>query len=68
VIGGACDPRFEEIRAAFYENFTLRGETGAAICVVIDGLVVADLWGGWTSAARVTRWQPDTLVNLLSVG
>jgi CubicO group peptidase (beta-lactamase class C family) len=68
VIGGTCDSRFEPVRAAFCENFTQRGETGAAICVTIGGRVVADLWGGWTSAAKVTRWQPDTLVNLFSVG
>jgi len=68
LIGGTCEPGFEPVREAFAENFSARGETGAAICVTADGRVVADLWGGWTSASRATPWQPDTLVNIFSVG
>ncbi len=68
MIGGTCDGDFEPVRAAFAENFTLRGETGAAIFVTAGGRVVVDLCGGWTSAARVTPWQADTLVNIFSVG
>jgi CubicO group peptidase (beta-lactamase class C family) len=68
VIGGRCDSAFEPARAAFAENFAHRGETGGALCIMIDGRVVADLWGGWTTAARGAPWQPDTLVNIFSVG
>jgi CubicO group peptidase (beta-lactamase class C family) len=68
VIDGSCAAGFEPVRSAFADNFALRGETGAALCVMVGGQVVADLWGGWTTAAAVTPWQPDTLVNIFSVG
>jgi CubicO group peptidase (beta-lactamase class C family) len=68
MIDGTCDAGFEPVRGAFVENFAARGETGAAICVTAGGRVVADLWGGWTTAARVRPWRPDTLVNFFSVG
>jgi CubicO group peptidase (beta-lactamase class C family) len=68
VIGGTCDRRFEPVRTAFAENFASLGETGAALSVTAHGRQVVDLWGGWTSTARNTRWQPGTLVNFFSVG
>ena len=68
VIGGWCDPRLDAVRTEFERNFRERGETGAAVCVTIDGAVVADLWGGWTDAQQRRPWAPDTLVNVFSVG
>jgi len=68
MIDGTCDASFEPVRAAFADNFAVRGETGGAICVTAGGRVVADLWGGWTTAAGITPWRPDTLVNFFSVG
>jgi CubicO group peptidase (beta-lactamase class C family) len=67
-VGGWCDPRFANLRAEFETNFTERGELGAALCVTLDGIVVADLWGGWTDAQQHRDWAPDTLVNVFSVG
>jgi len=68
VIGGTCDSAFEPVLAAFAENFSVRGETGAALCVTVYGRTFVDLWGGWTSPARRTPWAPDTLVDIFSVG
>ncbi len=68
MISGRCDSAFEPVRTAFAENFARRGETGGALCIMIGGRVVADLCGGWTAADRRTPWQPDTLVNIFSVG
>jgi CubicO group peptidase (beta-lactamase class C family) len=65
-IGGTCDPGFERVRTAFVENFTERGEQGAAVCVHVDGRRVVDLWGG--AATPEERWTGDTLVNAFSVG
>ena len=45
-LGGRCDGRFEEVRAAFATNFAERGEVGAAVCVIVDGKPVVDLVGG----------------------
>jgi CubicO group peptidase (beta-lactamase class C family) len=67
-VGGSVDPRFAAVRRAFEENFTRHDEIGAAVCIVVDGTVVADLWGGWRDADRRHPWQRDTLVNVFSVG
>jgi len=56
------------MRAEFETNFRERGELGAAVCITLDGIVVADLWGGWTDAQQRSQWAPDTLVNVFSVG
>ncbi len=65
---GHCDARFAPLRDAFRANFAERGELGAAVCVMVGGRVVADLCGGWADRAAGRRWQPDTLVNVFSVG
>lgn len=65
-LGGRCDPRFAAVGDAFADNFAERDEVGAAVCVAVDGRVVADLWGGQAAADRA--WGPDTLVNAFSVG
>jgi CubicO group peptidase (beta-lactamase class C family) len=34
----------------------------------VRGEVVVDLVGGWVDEARTAPWQPDTLVDVYSVG
>ncbi|SHI72899.1 serine hydrolase domain-containing protein [Streptomyces sp. 3214.6] len=65
-VHGHCDPRFTAVRTAFEENFRDRDELGAAVCVTVDGVLVADLWGGWADPARTRAWERDTLVNVWS--
>ena len=65
-IQGTCDPRFEQVRQAFAENFAERGEVGAAVSIAHEGQLVVDLWGGSADAARTRAWQQDTLVNVFS--
>lgn len=67
-IHGHCEDRFAGVRAAFEENFTARGELGAALTVLADGVPVVDLWGGWADEARTRPWGRDTLVNVWSTG
>ena len=62
---GYCAGRFEAVRDAFKENFTTNDELGASACVVHDGQVVVDLWGG-SSAPSGEPWQEDTIVNVYS--
>ncbi len=78
------DTRFATVREAFRENFELDtpqnqadasvagasdpGDLGAALCVIIDGRVVVDLWGGFADLRRTRAWRPDTLVNAYSIG
>ena len=67
-VSGQCDPRFGAVREEFTRNFTERGEVGAAVCIVVDGVTVVDLVGGWSDRAARTPWERDTLVDFYSVG
>ena len=67
VVGGTVDSRFAPVRDAFVANFD-DGEIGASCTVVVDGVTVVDLWGGWQDDDRTRAWEADTLVNAYSVG
>jgi len=67
-IEGTSDPWFAAVREQFAVNFAERGELGAAVCVTVRGRVVVDLRGGWADPDRGRPWEPDTLVNVFSVG
>lgn len=67
-VEGVCDAAFAGVRAAFAENLDQRGEIGAAVCVHVNGRLVADLWGGMADPARGIEWSRDTLVNAYSTG
>jgi CubicO group peptidase (beta-lactamase class C family) len=67
-LGGRCDGRFEEVRAAFATNFAEQGEVGAAVSVIVDGKLVVDLVGGLADPASGRPWGPTTLVDFYSVG
>jgi len=68
LVAGACDPRFERVRAAFTRNFAERGEVGAAVAVYYRGEPVVDLWGGLRDAPRALPWERDTMACMMSVG
>ena len=63
---GVCDPRFAAVRQAFAENFTNRGDVGAAVCVYVNGKSMVDLWGGFANAARTRPWDQKTMVSVAS--
>jgi CubicO group peptidase (beta-lactamase class C family) len=65
-IGGFVSPGFAGVAAEFERNFAERGEVGAAFAVVVDGELVADLWGGWADARERRPWGPDTLQVIFS--
>ncbi len=67
-IDGDCDSRFEAVRSAFVDNFAERGELGAAVCVIVDDVIVVDLVGGWADGARSRPWTADTITDFYSVG
>jgi len=67
-ITGSCSPRFAAVRDAFAANFADRGEVGAGVTVLLGGSPVVELTGGWADAARTRPWEPDTLVDVYSVG
>jgi CubicO group peptidase (beta-lactamase class C family) len=54
-------PGFESVRDAFVTNFCERGELGGAVCAVVAGEVVVDLWGGVRDPASGAPWRADTM-------
>jgi len=66
-VEGECAPALEPVRRAFEEGFRRHGELGASLCVVRDGRVELDLWGGFREPSRERPWQRDTLANVFSV-
>ena len=66
MIEGWAAPGFEGVRSAFRENFTQRGEVGAAFEVWRDGSPVVQLWGGVADMSSGRRWRPSTHAVLFS--
>lgn len=66
-LSGHHDTRFAALAEAFAENFREEEELGAACSVVIDGLTVVDLWGGWARADRSAEWDEHSTVCMMSV-
>ena len=66
VIQGTVEPRFEEVKRTFEENFARRGEVGAACAVWHRGRFVVDLWAGLKDPATGAPWERDTMVLVYS--
>ena len=64
-VDGQCDPRFAAVRETF-EKCVAKQEIGASIAFVLDGELVVDLWGGYTSKDQAEPWGPDTIANTYS--
>jgi CubicO group peptidase (beta-lactamase class C family) len=65
-ISGPCDPAFAPVREAFDASFAERGDVGAAVCVMVGGRTVVDLWGGSHDAAGTRPWSRDDIVCFFS--
>ena len=65
-IEGTCEPRFEGVRAVLEGTLDRGEDVGACACVVVDGEVVVDVWGGAIDEAGTTPWQRDTIINTWS--
>ena len=63
---GPSDPDFRLVRDEFARNFAERGEIGASLCVIVDGQVVVDLWGGTARMETGEPWRSDTICHLWS--
>jgi len=66
VVHGQIAPGWDEVRRVFEQNFTERGEVGAAVCVWHDGRVVANLWAGESDPRSGTPWHDNTLAVVMS--
>jgi CubicO group peptidase (beta-lactamase class C family) len=65
-VQGTCEPAFARVREEFERNFAERGESGASVCVYVDGARVVDLWGGVTDETTRAPWQQDTMNVIFS--
>ena len=63
---GDVSTGFDEVRDAFTDNFTRRGELGGACCVYCRGKKVVDLWGGIRNEGTGEPWERDTMVIVYS--
>ncbi|MFE1950219.1 serine hydrolase domain-containing protein [Streptomyces sp. NPDC059524] len=59
-VNGTTDPRFEGVERAFAENFTGRGERGAAFALYENGRKVVDLYAGTRDVDGEAPWEPGT--------
>lgn len=65
-IDGKFDPEFSLVADAFAQNFELRNEVGASICVYRQGECVVDMWGGVADQATGKPWTEDTVSIVFS--
>jgi CubicO group peptidase (beta-lactamase class C family) len=66
LIEGHTHARFSGLRDAFAASFADGLEHGASVAVVLNGEIVAELWGGHADAAQTKPYAADTLVNVWS--
>ncbi|TYL55986.1 beta-lactamase family protein [Nocardioides sp. BGMRC 2183] len=65
MVDGECIPTFQPLRDQLARNLESGADVGAAVAVVHDGELVADLWGG--EARPGVPWRADTVVQVWSV-
>lgn len=66
LIHGSVAPGFEEVEAAFRDNFARGRELGASCAIYHRGQKVVDLWGGHRDEQKQAPWEEDTLVPVFS--
>ena len=65
-VDGTCTPQFEPVRAALAQLIDSGQDIGASAAVVMNGELVADVWGGHLDEERTVPWQRDTIINVFS--
>ena len=67
-IHGRVAPGFEPVQEAFLENFTARGEVGAAFALIRDGETLVDLHAGSADRKGERPWTDGTIAPVFSTG
>lgn len=65
-IDGDVSPGWDAVAQAFRNNFVVRGEVGAALCILHRGKVVVDIAGGWTGPERTHPFTRQALALVFS--
>ncbi len=63
---GDVDPAFTPVADAFLAGFSEGRDVGAALGVVVDGVLVTNLWAGHRDRRKTELWEEDTLCCLFS--
>jgi CubicO group peptidase (beta-lactamase class C family) len=67
-VHGTVADGWQPVRDAFADNFSRRGDIGAAVALYHDGRPVADLWAGRSGFDGGDPWQEDTAQVVRSAG
>jgi CubicO group peptidase (beta-lactamase class C family) len=65
-VKGQCNPKFADLQSEFERNFCDRGESGASVCLSVNGETMVDLWGGVANRETGTPWERDTVSIVFS--
>lgn len=65
-LSGVCAQGFEPVRDAFAEIFAKGVERGASVAVLVDGVVMVDLCGGWQDIKKTQPMTAKTLIPVFS--
>lgn len=65
-VHGECDPWFSRVREVFAELACREAAYGSAVCVIVEGRKVVDLFAGTASRRQARPWRDETLVNVYS--
>ncbi|MGO4204209.1 serine hydrolase domain-containing protein [Rhodococcus sp. TAF43] len=66
-VEGFADPSYAGLRELLQRNLDDGTDAGASVCVVRDGEIVVDLWGGVADVDTDAPWGKDTVVNTYSL-
>ena len=67
MVQGNYKPEFQKIYDIFNDQINSDYELGAGISIEYKGELIVDLFGGFKSESKTTKWTKDTLVNVWSV-
>ena len=65
-VQGFTTDRFHGLADILERNLENGDDVGASVCVIHDGEVVCDIWGGHRDVEGSMPWEQDTLVNVWS--
>ena len=65
-VHGDVSDGYEAVAEAFVDNFADRNETGASVCVYVDGKPVVNLWGGAANHQTNEPWREESATLVYS--
>ncbi len=65
-VHGEVSEGFEPVAEAFIDNFRDRNETGASVCLYVDGDPVVNLWGGCANHKTGEPWREESAIVVFS--